>query len=159
MFERSCFARAAWEEQCPLPTANYPRALLASEKVKESQPLGAPVSLELWIWFSHSVPPCQPSLDPSELIEHLLRATQLTGWCSPRMAAATRRLNKEYADLQKDMPPFVAGVAPDENNLFHVRDLPAASSRATLCHPRPNDEPPWLLASAAATALGRSGTS
>ncbi|KAL8293217.1 hypothetical protein RQP46_000911 [Phenoliferia psychrophenolica] len=36
-----------------------------------------------------------------------------------RMAAATRRLTKEYADLQKDQPPFTQGITPDESNLFH----------------------------------------
>lgn len=37
--------------------------------------------------------------------------------------AATRRITKEYAELQSDFPPNVT-CAPDENNIFHwVRRL------------------------------------
>ncbi|KAK4699171.1 hypothetical protein P7C70_g7092, partial [Phenoliferia sp. Uapishka_3] len=51
------------------------------------------------------------------------------------MAAATRRLNKEYADLQKDFPPNVSGVAPDESNLFHVTRIyhPNVTEEGALC--------------------------
>lgn len=34
------------------------------------------------------------------------------------MSAATRRINKEYSELQADYPPNAYAI-PDENNLFH----------------------------------------
>lgn len=35
-----------------------------------------------------------------------------------RSSAAGRRINKEWAELQADFPPYVT-VTPDENNMFH----------------------------------------